>query len=120
MSWNNVIPAEYIVDDPKMRRWTEPENPAVTLPLELVTDCRINYTFEGYHSVAAASADHPAFAELRRVLAARGYIKIPDYPCWNGDKVLKRFRFNDFQLEVKDTFYCASAWSNILNANKGL
>lgn len=113
MSWNNVLPAHLIVDLNKLKEDKRPEveNPLVTIPEELVTDCLIRYTFEGYYDVAAAHQDHPAFAELRKMLAYRDYIELPEYPCWNGDRVTKRFRFNDIQLEVGDTFYCAAAWS---------
>lgn len=108
MSWNNVIPAELLLGTIKL----EPkivENPEVTIPEDLVTDCLIRYIIDDYGMTS--NADHPAFAELRRVLNGRGYIEIPEYACWNGDRVLKRFRFNGFQLEIGDTFYCAGAWA---------
>lgn len=112
MSWNNVIPAHLLVDVSKLQAPRPAiENPLVTIPEELVTDCLIRYEFEGYYGVTASSKDHPAFDELRRVLAVRGFIEIPEYACWNGDRVTKRFRFNGIQLEVGDTFYCAAAWS---------
>lgn len=92
------------------------ENPKVNIPNELVTDCLISYDMTdiiGYG--ATASTDHPAFTEVRKILAKNGYISIPEYSCWNGDRVTKRFRFNDVQLEVGDKFYCAAAWKNRLN-----
>lgn len=109
MSLNNVIPAELLSQDVDSST-KELDNPKVTIPEELVTDCFIRYEFEGYYNITAAFADHPAFAEVRKLLNARGYIEIPPYPCWNGDRVLKRFQFNGVQLEVGDTFYCAAAW----------
>lgn len=108
MSWNNVIPAEFLLDVVRLEP-KEVENPEVTIPDNLVTDCIIKYSIGDYGMTS--NADHPAFAELRRVLASRGYIKIPEYACWNGDRVCKRFTFNGFQLEPGDTFYCAGAWS---------
>jgi len=112
MSWNNVIPAELLLKAIEARGLPkEVENPKVVIPDELVTDCLIRYEFEGHYGVTAAQEDHPAFAEVRRLLKARGYIEIPEYPCWNGDRVLKRFEFNGFQLEVGDAFYCAAAWA---------
>ena len=108
MSWNNVIPAELLLGTIKL----EPkivENPVVTIPDELVIDCLVKYNIDDYGTTS--TKDHPAFAELRNVLSARGYIEIPPYACWNGDRVIKRFIFNDFQLEVGDKFYCASAWA---------
>jgi len=108
MSWNNVIPAELLLGTVKLEPKTV-ENPEVHIPDELVTDCLVRYSIDDYS--ITSHKDHPAFAELRRVLAARGYIKIPEYACWNGDRVVRRFRFNDFQLEPGDTFYCAGAWA---------
>lgn len=110
MSWNNVIPAELLLSD--IPKAAPIENPTVTIPLHLLVDCFISYTLEGHWSVSAASADHPAFAELRKRLGSLGYIDIPPYTCWNGDRVLKRFRFNGIQLEIGNTFYCAAAWHN--------
>lgn len=112
MSWNNVIPAELLLGavalEPKVV-----ENPEVKIPENLVTDCSIKYSIDDYGIIA--NADHPAFAELRRVLKGRGYIEIPEYACWNGDRVLKRFRFNGFQLEPGDKFYSAGAWATQIN-----
>jgi hypothetical protein len=108
MSWNNVIPAELLLGIVELKPKAV-ENPQVSIPEELVTDCLIKYSIDDYGIIT--NKDHPAFAELRKVLCARGYIDIPSYACWNGDKVIKRFRFNAFQLEVGDTFYCAGAWA---------
>lgn len=108
MSWNNVIPAELLLGNVTL----EPkvvENPEVTIPEHLVIDCLIQYKIDDYSIVS--NADHPAFAQLRKVLSAREYIEIPPYACWNGDRVLKRFRFNGFQLEPGDKFCCAGAWA---------
>lgn len=117
MSWNNVIPAHLLMNS--MEPQPEVENPRVVIPDELVTDCLIRYQFEGHYGIYASQRDHPAFDEVRRLLKARGYINIPEYACWNGDRVLKRFQFNGFQLEVGDTFYCAAAWSvKIVARNK--
>jgi len=116
MSWNNVLPAhllEEIADRVLSEHTPKPpiENPKVVIPDELVTDCLIRYEFEGHYGTIAAFKDHPAFDEVRRLLKAHGYIDIPEYACWNGDRVIKRFQFNGFQLEVGDTFYCAAAWA---------
>ncbi len=106
MSWDNVIHAELRISDiPK----AEPiENPLVTISLDLLVDCTIKYDIEGVYGMIG-SADHPAFAELRRVLNYRKYINA-EFSWINGDRVTKRFRFNGIQLEVGDKFYCAAAW----------
>ena len=108
MSWNNVISAELLVDSTVIKS-TPIENPLVTIPLHLLVDCLIQYTIDGAYGMTG-NADHPAFAELRRVLAARHFIEIPPYACWNGDRVIQRFRFNSIQMEIGDRFYCAAAW----------
>ena len=106
MSWNNVIPAELLISDiPE----AEPiENPLITIPLDLLVDCTIKYDIEGVYGLIG-SADHPAFAELRRVLNYRKFIEA-EFGWLNGDRVTNRFRFNGIQLEVGDKFYCAAAW----------
>jgi len=109
MSWNNVIPASLLSVDINPR--SELENPSITIPDELVTDCRLAYSWEGKPGLISASEDHPAFARVRKILASEEYIEIPPYTCWNGDRVLKRFRFNGFQLEPGDKFYSAGAWA---------
>jgi hypothetical protein len=125
MAYNNVLPAHlvaaYLQNNPAQKR-KEIENPRVNIPEHLVTDCLIRYDFEGHYGVTAAHKDHPAFDEVRHLLKARGYISIPEYPCWNGDRVLKRFQFNGFQLEPGDVFYCAAAWAGkiAMRAKKGI
>jgi len=108
MSWNNVIPGHLLLGALDLSPKTV-ENPEVSIPEELVTDCLIKYSIDNYG--ITGNNDHPAFAELRLLLKGRGYIEVPEFPCWNCDRVLKRFRFNSFQLEPGDTFYCANAWS---------
>lgn len=107
MSLNNVIPASLLLGEVTITH-KPVENPEVSIPDDLVTSCTIKYAIDDYG--IQSHADHPAFAELRKVLSARGYIEIPPYACWNGDRVLKRFRFNGFQLEPGDKFYSAGAW----------
>jgi hypothetical protein len=115
MSWNNIIPAELLLGVVDLKP-KEVENPEVSIPEELVTDCLVKYQIDDYG--ITSNKDHPAFAELRQILSARGYIEIPPYACWNGDRVRKRFRFNGFQLEVGDTFYCAGAWATIISIRR--
>lgn len=122
MSWNNVIPAEvvheWLKNNPAPER-KEIENPRVDIPEHLVTDCLIRYDFEGHYGVTAAHEDHPAFAEVRRLLKSRGFIDA-EYGWLNGDRVKKRFRFNGIQLEPGDKFYCAAAWATRFKMNKGV
>ena len=59
--------------------------------------------------------DHPEFDAFRRDLARQGYISIQEN-SWNGDRVLMSFSLNDMQFDVGDTFYCAAALQNMINA----
>lgn len=111
MSFNNIIPIDVLLGTTTLKH-EEVENPEVTIPEELVTGCPVQYTIGDYG--ITSNADHPAFAELRKVLSGRGYIEIPSYPCVNGDRVTKRFIFNGIQLEVGDKFYCAGAWNTMI------
>lgn len=113
MSFNNVILAELLLGVVHLKSASDVENPAITIPNELVCDVLVKYEWEGLYG-STSSVDHPAFATVRKMLSAQGFIEIPGYPCVNGDIGTKRFRFNDFQLEVGDKFYCASAWSNMI------
>ena len=106
MSWNNVIPANLLISE--IPNAKPIDNPLVTIPLDLLVYCTIKYDIEGVYGMVG-SADHPAFAELRRVLNSRKYINA-EFSWLNGDRVTKRFRFNGIQLEVGDKFYCAAAW----------
>jgi hypothetical protein len=113
MSWNNVVPAELLLGAVQLTH-REIENPEVTIPDELLDGCRVEYRIEGTYGTIAHE-DHPAFAALRKRLKSIGLISIPEYPCWNGDTVLKPFRFNGIQLNPGETFYSASAWRTRFN-----
>jgi hypothetical protein len=115
MSWNNIIPAELLLGTVQLTH-REIDNPAVTIPDELLTDCPIQYSIEGLYATLS-HVDHPAFAKLRSHLKNTGLIEIPEYPCWNGDRVLKSFRFNGLQLNPGETFYCAAAWRARFDVN---
>lgn len=93
-----------------------PDNPQVRIDEELIVACAIKYSIDDWGIIG--SADHPAFAELRRVLESRGLIESPPYACVNGDRVLQPFRFNDFQLTAGDKFYCAAAWAVKLRGDR--
>lgn len=107
MSWDDTISAELLLQTINISH-KELENPKVTIPVELLTDCLIKYTIDDYGVTAVK--DHPCFTELRQMLSNRGFIKIPDYPCVNGDIVLNKFIFNELQLKEGDRFYSAGAW----------
>ena len=128
MSWNNVIPASVInkiIDD--IRK--EPEQlhfdedvfyTCFYIKEEYLTSCNEAFTYvkaTGGESngTIAKYVDHPAFAALRKHLSNNGYIQIPDYPCWNGDRVIKPFYLNDVFFRKGEKFVCGSAMGGHLN-----
>ena len=52
--------------------------------------------------------DHDEFTKLRDQLEQKGYIET-QRNCWNGDRVLKGFKLNEFYFKKGDKFCCASA-----------
>ena len=93
-----------------------------TIKPEYLTDVVVSFT----HPISVSgitgttsSVDHPAFAAMRKHMAAAGYIEI-DTMCWNRDKVLKTFFLNDVEYKKGDRFTCAShqgTMENVRNKN---
>lgn len=86
--------------------------PVFTIADECLTQINIAYSWvtpTGHTgAILANSVDHPAFDDLRKRLAGQGYIQIPEYPCWNGDRVLKPFILNRATFNIGDKF-CSGA-----------
>lgn len=62
--------------------------------------------------------DHPEFAKLRDQLEELGYIKT-ERGWWNGDRVLKSFKLNEWTFKKGHKFCSAAAMKNsILCARK--
>jgi hypothetical protein len=55
--------------------------------------------------------DHPMFTELREQLGREGYISI-QRGWWNGDRVLKGFKLNEWTFRKGDQFSSATAMQN--------
>ena len=69
-------------------------------------------------SVSISSKDHDEFTKLRNQLEQEGYIKT-QRSWWNGDRVLKTFRLNEWTFKKGHKFPCAAAMStNIKVARK--
>jgi hypothetical protein len=131
MSWNNVIPASVInkmLDDilkqPKQLHFDEDVfYTCFYIKEEYLTSCNEAFTYVkatggGSYGTIAKDVDHPAFAALRKHLSDNGYIQIPDYPCWNGDRVIKSFYLNDVFFREGEKFVCGSAMSGHLKFRK--
>ena len=64
---------------------------------------------KGYDkSVSISNKDHDEFTKLRNQLEQEGYIKT-ERGWWNGDRVLKSFKFNEWTFKKNHQFPCAAA-----------
>jgi hypothetical protein len=67
---------------------------------------------KGYDkSVSISNKDHDEFAKLRDQLESEGYIQC-QRGWWNGDRVLKPFKLNEWTFKKTHKFPCASAMKN--------
>jgi hypothetical protein len=58
--------------------------------------------------------DHPMFTELREQLEREGYISI-QRGWWNGDRVLKSFKLNEWTFRKGQKFSSAPAMRNSIS-----
>jgi hypothetical protein len=98
-----------------------------TIPEEYITEVvvrtehdfikdRKNPTYEdlikilrGYDiGVSISNEDHDEFAKLRDQLESEGYIEC-QRGWWNGDRVLKPFKLNEWKFKKNHKFPCAAA-----------
>jgi len=64
---------------------------------------------KGYDkSVSISHKDHDEFTKLREQLEREGYIKC-ERGWWNGDRVLKSFKLNEWTFRKGHKFVCAAA-----------
>jgi len=59
-------------------------------------------------AVSISSKDHDQFTRLREELGSLGYISI-ERKWWNGDRVLKSFKLNEWTFRKGHKFSCAAA-----------
>lgn len=58
--------------------------------------------------VSTSCKDHDEFTKLRNQLEEQGYIKTVRN-CWNGDRVIKGFKLNEWAFRKGHQFPCAAA-----------
>jgi hypothetical protein len=64
---------------------------------------------KGYDkSVSVSNKDHDEFTRLRNQLEQEGYIET-QRGWWNGDRVLKTFKLNEWTFRKGHQFCCAAA-----------
>jgi len=61
-----------------------------------------------------STQDHPMFTELREQLAREGYISI-QRGWWNGDRVTKGFKLNEWTFRKGQQFSSATAMRNSIS-----
>jgi hypothetical protein len=96
----------------------------VRTEFDLVKD-RNNPTYDdlikvlkGYDKmISTSNKDHDEFTKLREELGGLGYIKI-ERGWWNGDRVLKSFKLNEWTFRKNHKFPCAAAMSNSIRCAK--
>ena len=70
---------------------------------------------KGYHKIESISnKDHDEFTKLREELGRLGYIEI-QRGWWNGDRVLKSFKLNEWTFRKGHKFSCAAAMNNSIH-----
>ena len=98
-----------------------------TIPEEYITDVMVHKEYDfikdrnnptpedifkvlkGYDKGSSTySKDHDEFTKLRDQLESEGYIKC-ERGWWNGDRVLKPFKLNEWTFKKTHKFPCASA-----------
>ena len=60
--------------------------------------------------VSISNKDHDEFTKLREQLGKLGYISI-ERGWWNGDRILKSFKLNEWVMKKGHKFPCAAAMS---------
>ena len=68
--------------------------------------------YDKMHSVS--NKDHDEFTKLRDQLEELGYIET-ERRWWNGDRVLKSFKINEWTFRKGHKFPCASALNNSIH-----
>ena len=70
---------------------------------------------KGQHkTVSISSKDHDEFTKLRNHLEDLGYIKC-ERGWWNGDRVLKSFKLNEWTFRKGHRFPCALAMKSSID-----
>ena len=104
-----TIDEQYICDVVVRTETAMLENPDDPTPNDLI---RI---IKGHHKIVSISnKDHDEFTKLRNQLEELGYIKT-ERSWWNGDRVLKGFRLNEFCFKKGDKFACAGAMKGAIS-----
>jgi hypothetical protein len=68
--------------------------------------------YDKMHSVS--NKDHDEFTKLRDQLEELGYIET-ERRWWNGDRILKSFKINEWTFRKGHKFPCASALNNSIH-----
>lgn len=108
-----TIDENYICDVTVKTETSTLSNPDDPTPEDLIK------ILKGHHKmISISNKDHDEFTKLRNQLEELGYIKI-ERGWWNGDRVLKSFKLNQWTLRKGHKFLSACALKNsILTARQ--
>jgi hypothetical protein len=99
------IDLKYLTEITDHREWGAYDH----IPVEELTSEQVMKILQGLDRCSSTSShDHPEFAALRDRLEADGFIEC-QRQWWNGDRVLRPFRFNGAEFKPGDKFACAVA-----------
>jgi len=101
-----IIDESYICDVSIRIETTTISNPENPTPEDLIK------ILKGEHKwVSISHKDHDEFTRLRNKLEELGYIET-QRSYWNGDRVLKSFKLNEWTFRKNHKFPCAAAMNN--------
>lgn len=100
---------QYITEVTVRKEYSYLSDPVNPTPEDLIM------ILKGRHkTVSISSKDHDEFTKLRNQLEDLGYIKC-ERGWWNGDRVLKPFKLNEWTFRKGHRFPCASAMKNSID-----
>lgn len=98
-----TIDESYICDVTVRTETSMLENPDDPTPNDLIRILKGNHKM-----ISISNKDHDEFTKLRNQLEELGYIKT-ERSWWNGDRVLKSFKLNEWTFKKGEKFCCAAA-----------
>ena len=87
------------------------ETSTLSNPDDPTSEDLIKILKDHHKMISISSKDHDEFTKLRDKLEELGYIET-QRSYWNGDRVLKSFKLNEWTFRKNHKFPCAAAMNN--------